>query len=74
MGEAFQCDRCEGFEAGEPWRLAHDGKRGDSKYEKELCKSCYMGWIEYITGVEPSELNEWDAFKVDDDTQAGDGE
>ena len=65
MSDAFKCDRCDEYEDGTPYRLEHNGEKDDSAYVKEFCHRCYMGWIEYITGEPASEINEWDAFKVE---------
>jgi len=61
MSDAYQCDRCGKFHSGTGATLEHKGDHHvDNAYEKELCDSCYMGWIEYITGESANDLNEWE--------------
>jgi hypothetical protein len=67
MSDAYKCDRCGSFQEGTGATLRHKGDHHtEDEYEKELCDSCYVGWIEYITGEPASEINEWDAFRVEE--------
>ena len=60
MSDAFRCDRCGNYHDGDGDLLMHPGSDLDNEYEKELCRQCYLGWIEYVTGVPADEVNEWD--------------
>lgn len=64
MTSAFKCDRCGGFSEGEPQRVKHIQSDMDPEYVKEYCRSCYVGYVEYFTGTDASELNEWDIHGI----------
>jgi len=67
MSDAFKCDRCGGFEEGQPLNVEWEEPGTYKGGNKDLCKSCVIGLVGYITGTKAEQLNEWDIHGCNDD-------